>query len=418
MRVLVWQVLAALFLVSGGSFASPSKYAYLADRKPEKIEEPGLNRGLSQRLFKRITKAQLLLADEKFEDSLSLLARLEKSTQSKPFALAQVYQIRGFVYAQQSKWEPALQAFEKSLALKAMPLAGTLSTMMTTAQVYMATEKFEKAVPLIQDVIFNAETKRPQQYVALAQCFTALKMHKAAIGPIKTAISLEEKPKETWYQLLVALHYQLKEYDEAVRQMLSLININPDKKKYWQQLSSLYLASEKDVEAVASLEVAYKRGYLEKEKDILRFVSLLYHNAIPWKAAKILEASIKEGKVAGNRKNYEMLSNFWSESKDLDKALSYLDLAAPLSKNGRIYIRQGNLYLMQEDWQKARDSLVKGIKKGGLRNEGFAHLSLGVSHYNLKDFKEAKASFQTAKKVKETKEQAKQWLNHLEEESI
>jgi predicted Zn-dependent protease len=407
-----------LFVLTAMIFASVA-LGYgtnLDQRKPQKITEPARLGNLTERLYKRISKAQLLLADQKFEDALLLLSRLEISTKNNPFGLAQVYQTEGFLYAQQSKYKMAQKALQKSLKLKALPLRGTLNSMMTLAQIYMADENFQKAIPLIQDVIFNSENVKPRRYVTLAQCYTALKMHRAAIFPLRKAIQIESSPKETWYQLLVALHYELKEYKDASDALTFLVKMRPDKKKYWKQLSSLYLAQNRDRDAVATMEIAYKKGFLTTEKDVKRLVSLLYHGGIPWKAAKFLEKALNQGIVAKTRKNYEMLSNFWSESEEVEKALASLNLAAPLAKDGRIYVKQGSLFLALENWPKARTSFEAGLKKGKLKKPGFAYLSLGISRYKLKDFAGATSSFLQAKKISYTKGQAEQWLAHMHAE--
>ena len=338
------------------------------------------------------------------------------STRNKPFGLAQVYQIKGFVYAQMNQFKNAETYLRKALELNAMPKRGTLSTMMTLAQIQMAQEKFAKAVPLIQDFIFNSENPNARHYVALAQCFAALKLYQAGVKPLRTAIRMEPKPRETWYQLLVALEYQSKNYRGAIDGLTVLVKLKPNKEKYWRQLSTIYMANNRKVEALAAMEISYKKGFLDKEKEILHLISLYYDQGVPWKAAKIMEDSIQKGLVKKTQKNLELVSSLWSESRDVDKALEFLALAAPIAKNGQVYVRQGTLFLEKENWEEASKSLVKGIAKGKLRKPGFAYLSLGISQYNQAQYSNARGSFEKAMATEYSKRQAEQWIAHLESE--
>ena len=49
---------------------------------------------------------------------------------------------------------------------------------------------------------------------------------------------------------------------------------------------------------------------------------------------------------------------------NLDEAISVLEKAAALSKDGKTYVLLGNLYLGEDKLEKTFDSIKKGLKKG------------------------------------------------------
>ena len=49
------------------------------------------------------------------------------------------------------------------------------------------------------------------------------------------------------------------------RLLIKLTSSYPKKKKYWKQLSAIYLNINKDDRALATLDLAYKLDFLEKE---------------------------------------------------------------------------------------------------------------------------------------------------------
>ena len=125
----------------------------LVERKPLKVE--GSRTGsVRERALKRLGKAQKLMASERYEESLQVLNSLEESLKSNRFGLSQVYQTKAYVYAQSDRFDKSIEYFEKVLDLKSLPRAPYLSTMYSLAQVYVAQEKYLKAVPLLQDYIF------------------------------------------------------------------------------------------------------------------------------------------------------------------------------------------------------------------------------------------------------------------------
>lgn len=402
-----------LFLGATASYGAGIKE--LMDRKPAKIEG-GRTGNLRQRALKRLAKAQKLMASEKYQDSLKVLDGLEKSLKSNKYGLSQVYQTKGYVYAQSDRFPQAAESFQKTLDLKALPKAPLLNTMYSLAQVLVAQEKFIEAIPLLQDYMFNKEPARPDVFFFYGQILAQLKEIPAATRNIEKAVSLSSSPKESWLRLLVALYYEQKQYSKAAVILDKLVKIRPDKTKYWKQLSSVYLAMDKESKALAVLEVAYKNDALKEEKDLLQLVRLSLFEGVPFKAGKYLDKAISEGKVEKTAKHFELLAESWVQAQEIDLALVALKKAAPLSKNGKLYVRQGQLFLEKEKWKDSISSLKKGIAKGGLKKPGLAHVALGIAHYNAGSKKLALSSFGKAAKFPKFAKQAKEWMNHVSTE--
>lgn len=383
----------------------------LVERKPLKVE--GSRTGsVRERALKRLGKAQKLMASERYEESLQVLNSLEESLKSNRFGLSQVYQTKAYVYAQSDRFDKSIEYFEKVLDLKSLPRAPYLSTMYSLAQVYVAQEKYLKAVPLLQDYIFNKEPKRADAIFFYGQVLAQLKEVKGATEYVEKAIAAAKSPKETWLRLLVALYYEQKIYSKAALVLEQLVKLRPEQTKYWKQLSSVYLSMDQEAKALSVLELAYKNKSLKEEKDLLQLVRLSLYQEVPYKAGRYLEKALAEGKVEKNQKHYELLAESWIQAQELDLGLKALNKAAPLAKTGRIYVRQGQLYLEKEEWQKSISSLKKGLEKGGLKKQGLAHLALGIAYFNAGSKQLALKSFRKATEFPKFAKQAKEWINH------
>ncbi|MFW7377726.1 MAG: tetratricopeptide repeat protein [Oligoflexus sp.] len=410
MNLLKLLVISLTILAATSGVAADIKT--LLQRKPQKVEDarPG---NLSERDYNRLSRAQQMMAEGKFDDALNLLNMLEESTRRDSFGLAQVYQTKGYVYAQNDNFAKAAEYFQKCLDLKALPLQPTLSTMYSLAQVNAAQEKYLEAVPLLQDYLYNRDPPHADAYFFYGQILAQLNARLEAVKQVERAIELNPEPREPWYRLLAALYYEQKNYPKAIVALTSLLNINPDKKEYWQQLSSIYVATNQDDKALATLEVAYKKDFLDEERDLLQLVRLSLFRGVPYKAGVYLEKAIEQGIVEKNKKHYELLADSWIRAQEVDRALAALSLAAPLADDGSVFVRQGQLYLEKEQWQESVKSLEAGIKKGGLSKPGLAYVAMGIAQYRLGRTEASLAAFKQAQKYPQQERQAKEWINHL-----
>ncbi|MBQ46428.1 MAG: hypothetical protein CMP10_02860 [Zetaproteobacteria bacterium] len=394
--------------------SNQSSVAVVLGRKAQSVTG-GSAGNLPERIYNKLAKAQKYLAADKYDDALRILKKLEKSQQRRPAALAQVLQTQGYVYAQMENFKDADTALDQAIKLNKLPMQPTLRTMYTRAQVLVAAGRYQDAVPIVQDVIFSSPTPKPEHYFFLAQVLAQLKEEKTAIIMAETALELAESPKENWLQLLVALYYESKLFEKSAVALEKLVTLRPNKIKYWRQLSGVYINLDQSDKALSSLEVAYKQGVLKEERELLQLARLSMFRKVPYKAGNYLNKAFKEGLIKKTQKNYELEANAWIQAQELKRAQEALALAAPLSKNGEVFMRQGQLYLAQDKWSLGEIAIDKALKKGGIKKPGLAWLTLGIAKYQSKKFKGAANAFQKAVAYEAYKKQAIDWLNHLKD---
>ncbi|MCK5188560.1 MAG: tetratricopeptide repeat protein, partial [Methylococcales bacterium] len=206
--------------------------------------------------------------------------------------------------------------------------------------------------------------------VLLANAYAQLKQFGKALPHIKRAIARSKKPEESWYQLNLAIYFELENYSAAAGVLKSLVRLYPDKKAYWHQLSSVYQQLKQYKKAVSIKHLAYQKGFISSEKDVLELVNLFLYVGSPYKAAKVLTEGIKYKKIKSNSKNWETLAYAWRMAKEFDSAVKALETASKLNDKGSLYQQLGQIYVEQEKWSQAITSLNKAIGKGGLKNTG------------------------------------------------
>jgi tetratricopeptide (TPR) repeat protein len=117
-----------------------------------------------------------------------------------------------------------------------------------------------------------------------------------------------------------------------------------------------------------------------------------------------------------NREALEMLGISWILAREPAKAEAPLARAAELAPTGDLYVHLAQIHLLDEDWQKAAAVLRKALAKGGLSNPGTAQLMLGIAYYNEHQLQEARSWFAQAQRSGATREQAENWIEHVDRE--
>ena len=110
----------------------------------------------------------------------------------------------GYVYAQMDKYDSAIIAFEKCLVLQALPESAALSTMYTTAQLYLAQKKYQKAIAMMHEWFAYNHKVNGDAYILMASAFSELKKHNLALPYAEKAVLTATHPKEHWFTVLIS----------------------------------------------------------------------------------------------------------------------------------------------------------------------------------------------------------------------
>ena len=328
---------------------------------------------------------------------------------------ALVYQMLGYLESGQERYEQALVYFEKCLAEDALPKGGQTSTRFNVAQLYLATEQYDKAVTTLEKWFKEVESPNSSAYYLLAVAYYQIGKIEKAIIPAKKAVDIAKKPREPWLQLLVGLYYEARQFENALGPLEVLINVNP-KKDYWKQLSSLYAHLGKEKQSLAVMQLAYRQDFLEKDRELRALAQLYLYHSLPYRAALVLKKGIEEEVVDPDEEGWEMLANSWLLAREYDRAIEPLRTAADLSAEGNLYARLGAVMLEREQWKEASAALGQAVEKGELSSRGITNLLLGISFYHQGKFAQASKHFSAALSDDNSSKPAGQWLELIRRE--
>ncbi len=413
---------AALLSMFGFSVAAVNaadlETKYTANCKPLAPEQPDPNRPKrpiklpSESTYKALSKIQDPIGKNQYDEAIGILAPLLERNLSD-YDRASIQHNLAFLYAQKQQWNKAIEAEGAAVASGEMQEQQELQARQNMVFFYSATENLAKTLEALKSYFDNAWAVKPDMYLMLGSVYAQMNKFQDAICPTYIAITKHPQPKESWYSILLASHYELKDFDGAIVVAREMLDKYPNNKNNWNQLSNLLLRQEKDQEALTLMELAYLRGFLEKEADLKNLSSLYSLNNIPYKSAAVLEKAIEEGKVAASEKTWRQVAQAWTNARELDKAVRAYGEAGKFVNDGTFLAYQGELYAEMEKWKEASAVFTKAIEKGGLKDVSRVYLNIGIAQFYAGEYNKAIANLEKAAGYEKTAKNANAWIQYV-----
>lgn len=394
-------VLASITLVAGAALA-PAQ----AKEAPQ----------LTDRTFRIVNKVQELIATEKYPAALEKLTDTLEGT-TKQYDRAVLLQQTGFLYSLQSDYSNAAKYFAASLKLDALPVPVAQQVRYSLAQLYLAEDKYAQSVETMKTwfEIGKTSEEKPQAhaYITLASAYVQMDDYKNAIAPLKQAISMSKSPSETWYMLLMASYHELGQLNEVAAVLKTLTTLYPQKKRYWMQLSGTYQELNQDRNALAALEMAYKQGLFEEEKEYLRLVNFLAYQNIPYRAAKVLQSEMEKGNITRNQENLDRLASFWQQAKELEKAISAYQEAYALAPTASSQIRIARLMLQNKQYASITEFTQQPAADAKAEQKAELDYVRGMAYFEMNDALNALRSMKSAAESEKMRQVVSPWITYL-----
>jgi len=417
------RILAILVLVAGmiasmtGAWAEEVKCT--GPEGVERKERPSL---IGERTFRRLSAIHEELGENKYADALKGLDALNTGNMND-YEAAMVNQTYGYVYAAQGKYEKSIPYFEKALKADALPNSAHFGLMYSLAQLYAGQEQHQKTVDLMLEYLKFQCDPPPQAYIALAASYASLNQFDNALPYVRKAIEKAgDNAQESWYQLELAIYFEKKDFASAARLLTGMIAKWPDKLKYWEMLSGAYQEQQKDLEALATLMLAYRDGLLYEvpadqiEKKLLNVIRMNMFNEVPFVAGQMLETEMAKGRIEADEKNLTLLLSAWTQAREFDRAIATIDRLAPLKDDGELYLQKAQLLAEKSDWNGTIAAARQALEKGNLKKPGGAYLLIGIAANEIRDFQQSLDALNEARKYDDsTRRQATDWIKFVED---
>jgi len=419
--LLAVQVAVTQLLHDNGLYTGSAALAQEEEGK-KKPQETRRTPALRNQVYERLSEAQVFIENKQYTEAIKVLKDMEDDTGKRAlnsYELANLYNLFAFVYYSQDDYPRALKAYENVAKQPDIPLAMEINTRYTIAQLYFVMEEWQKGIKALQDWFKVADEPSAQAYILLGQGYYQLKDYNNSLKNTLIAVNMYKDkgkvPKEQWYSLLRFLYFEQDNIPKTIETLEEMIVYYP-KKEYWVQLSHMYGETKDEKRQLAAMETAYVQDLLKKDRELVTMAYLYLNAEVPYKAAKVLDKGIKAKEVEPSSKTLEILGNAWRQAQEVKKSIPVMAEAAEKSDAGELYCRLGNVYLDNDQFQKAVDANTKGLNRGGVKRPDNCQLVLGMAYFNLDKYDSARKAFKEAAKDERSEKYAKQWMQYMDNE--
>lgn len=358
------------------------------DKKVDQLKSKAqsLLRGNNRRID-RINKLLSRQTKESTQTAIISLNKIAEDSKSNGSQTVEASFLLGNAYASIEDFPKSIKNFEKFLENKEASFNRFQSTLIILSQLYLISKNIQKSKDYLLSWFSITEKEVSRPYALLATINYMEKDTKQALVNISKAISLSKEPEKKWLSFAASLNFEFKNYKKAEEVLAQLVALYPESQMHWEQLSITKFEQNKSTETLASFQIASKIKPFTKEVSIIQHTSLLSEQGIPYLAGKNLDLALKEKKIKINRKNYEILGDFWMQAREWQWALeAYKQSAALAKKDGKIFMKLSRLYLFQEQWAEAIKYMTQGLKLGGIKKPDEVYFQIGWSYYELKKY--------------------------------
>jgi hypothetical protein len=346
------------------------------------------------------------------DNALAILLEIEGK---KEYDIAFLNRFIGVMYAQKGEERKSLDYLNKAIAPDILNAPEQGESLRLVGDLQMQVQGYKEALVAYNAWMDFTGKSDANIWLKIAQANLELKQYDKVIAPADKAIAdLGDKINQNPYILKLNSYYERKMFKKCVEVLETAVQILPEVKLFWTQLGSFYAMIEDYPKSLATMDLAYKKGYLDKESQIKMLANLYAQSDIPHKSALLLEKYIDSGLVTRDDSNLFTLANSWHAAQHIDKAASYYGELAKMTNLSKHYSKQGMLLNQDEQFAKAIVALKKAIEIG-VKNPGRLNQSIAESYFYLENYKQAYVYINKALKDPKSRRTAKGWVSFIQD---
>ena len=405
-------LLLSFSIIAEAATNLPKYHPLREDR--EVLDRPNSVRQFSYNVNKKFEGVSDRFGNGDLDGAMQSLESMLEWNLSK-YEKAVVYQFMGFVFVQQNKIDDAIKVFSKTVDLNVLSNTQHQSTQFNLASLYGSREEWDLTINALMKFYEFEREPVAESYIMTGIAYFQKGLPLEALPYIHIANEKAIKPKESWLQLELAILFINKRYDEAIEVVKKLSTYWPEKEKYWETMAGTYMEMQKDANALAALSLGYKNNAISKAETLENLARLNLYLEIPYQAATLIEKNIQDGNIENSEKNLRLLLGAWTAAREFNKAIAVIDILAPITGEGKLYIQKAMLLNENGDWEGVKDATEKALYDEELENKGDVFILRGMAETELGYYDQAIESFTQAMEIgtETNKKNAEAWIEYV-----
>lgn len=309
-------------------------------------------------VFQALNSAREAQESKDFAGAQRALEAALESTEPRSLERALVQQRLGYLAIERQRSAEAIDWLRKALAEEQLDDQAASQDRRNLAQLLAQAGQDAEAVRLLEGEMaagtLPLETRR-----LLVQLYNRLERYSKAIPLAEQVVRADPGVDVVWYQLLAGMNYRLQRYQAAETWFRVLLRREPGNAEVWRQLAGVQSLDRRQVDAAATLRLAYEGGVRLSETDLENLVALQVAAGAPWQAARLLEALLQQKLLAASQNRSERLAQLWQQARAHERAEEAWRTLARSSGQTDHWMRLASIQLERGHWSGLLDSLAQ-----------------------------------------------------------
>ncbi|WP_373188397.1 tetratricopeptide repeat protein [Halopseudomonas sp.] len=313
---------------------------------------------IDPQVFQALNGAREAQQSKDFAAARIQLEAALSTTEPRSLERALVQQRLGYLAIERQRNAEAIDWLRKALAQKQLDDQAASQDRRNLAQLLAQAGENAEAVSLLETELaagrLPLDTRR-----LLVQLYNRLERYSKAIPLAEQVVREDPGVEAIWYQLLAGMNYRLQRYQAAEKWFRVLLRREPHNAQIWRQLAGVQSLDRRQVDAAATLRLAYEGGIRLSETDLENLVALQVAAGAPWQAARLLEALVQQKLLPVSRNRSERLAQLWQQARDHERAQNaWLQLARSTGQADH-WIRAASIQLERGRWSELLDTIAQ-----------------------------------------------------------
>lgn len=366
---------------------------------------------------KPVEEAQRLIKQKRYAEALAKLRQAEAVPQPTPYEVYVIAETRGAADLALRDYADAIKALEAGLASGMLPPSERLKRVETLAQLSYQTKDHRRLADYAERYYHEGGTD-PEPRLLLAQAYYDDSDFADAAKTVRALLQAEESagkpPREDLLLLLLNSEYRQKNEAGYIDALERLVERYP-KKAYWTDLLAA-IAGRPGFSPQLTLDLdrlALATDSIAKPQDYVAAAELALAQDLPGDAKSFLDRGYATGalgtgaEAAREKRLAEMAGRAAAEGLD---ALPSRAKEAQAAAAGEPWIKLGDAYASERQYDNAAAAFEQGLAKGGVDHAETAKLHLGVAYLHAGRKDRAKAVLTSVAGTDGSRDLARLWL--------
>lgn len=342
--------------------------------------------------------AKTAAGKKQWDVALTNIKKAQGVASKTPYEEYQINELLGYVLTQQKDYAGAARVLEQNLNSGRMAPEAANQRAKQLAQMYAVTRNWPKAIEYGNRVV-RAYPGDADAHFQLAQAQSQARDFKNAAKNAQAAIDVVRKngkPPENWLNLKLHCLNELHDQEGMVSTREQLVRYYPSRENWKAVLATVYNTPNMDDRATLNLyRLMLELDVLEKPNDYVEMAQMAIETGAAGEAVTVMQKGF-DNKVLENKdkdRHTRLLTQAKTQAQSAQTTLATLEQQAKSAATGDADVQLGRAYLASGKYDKAVESIQRGLKKGGVKGTDEAQMMLGRAHLKLKQKDQARKAF-------------------------